>query len=271
MSYPAGPGALASSFGKNLGLIKQLAVREVIGRYRGSLIGLLWSFLHPLLMLAVYTFVFGVVFQARWGGEVESKADFAVVLFAGLIVHALLAECVNRAPHLVLSNTSYVKKVVFPLDILPWVIFASALFHAAVSFVVLLLVQLALTGNIPITVFWLPVVLAPFALVILGLSWFLAAFAVYVRDVAQIVGILTTVLLFLSPIFYPISALPPAVQPLIYLNPLTFIIDQVRAVALWGGTPDWAGLGLYSLVGLAVAVFGYFWFQKTRPGFADVL
>jgi lipopolysaccharide transport system permease protein len=271
MTYPAGPGALVSSLGRNRGLVRQLAVREVIGRYRGSWMGLFWSFLHPLLMLAVYTFVFGFVFQARWGGQVDNKADFAVVLFAGLIVHALLAECVNRAPHLVLGNPSYVKKVVFPLEILPWVVLGSSLFHAAVSFLVLLCVQFALTGSIPLTVFWLPLVLAPFGLVIVGMSWFLAAFAVYVRDVAQIVGILTTVMLFISPIFYPVSALPPAVQPLLYLNPLTFIVDQVRSVALWGHAPDWIGLGWYTLVGIAVAWLGYVWFQKTRRGFADVL
>jgi lipopolysaccharide transport system permease protein len=259
--------ALAHGF-----LIRQLAAREVAGRYRGSLLGLFWSFVNPLLMLAVYTVVFGIVFQVRWGTRVEEgPIGFAIVLFAGLIVHGLFAECIMRAPGLIVGNPSYVKRVVFPLEILPYVSLAAALFHAAISVLVLLAFYIATAGVPPLTVLLLPVVLAPFALLTLGLTWMLAALGVYLRDIGQITQPLVTVLLFLSPVFFPLSALPPALQPWLALNPLTFIIEEARAVLLWGRLPDWPGLALYALVALAIAWLGYYGFERTRRGFADVL
>jgi len=252
-------------------LIWQMSKREVISRYRGSTLGLLWSFFHPLFMLTIYTFVFSVVFQARWGKEIHNQAEFALILFAGLIVYSLFAECVNRAPGLVLGNANYVKKVVFPLEILPWIAMGSALFHAAVSIGVLLLFQLALYFSLPWTVLTLPLVLFPLILFTVGISWFLASCGVFLRDVGQTVGLLTTALLFLSPVLYPFSALPESFRHYLLLNPLTFIIEQARDVLLWGKMPHWAGLGLYSLCSLLVAWLGLVWFQKTRKGFADVL
>lgn len=245
--------------------------RDVAGRYRGSMMGMLWSFLNPLLMLAVYTFVFSVVFQTRWGHGDASKTDFAILLFAGMIVHALFAECVNRAPGLVLGNTSYVKKVVFPLEILPWVALASTLFHTAVSVLVLLLFFAIVHFYIHWTVIFLPLVLLPLAFLTMGVTWFLASAGVYLRDVGQTTGLVTTAMMFLSPVFYPASALPEGYRRLLHLNPLTFIIEQVRDVLVWGKMPDWPGLALYFVVSLVVAWFGFFWFQKTRKGFADVL
>lgn len=226
-------------------------------------------------MLAVYTFVFGVVFQARWGapGAADSgnKLDFALVLFAGLIFFNLFAECVSRAPAVILGNVNYVKKVIFPLEILPWVTLGSALFHAAVSLAVLfaglLFSGYALTAQVVL----LPVVLLPFLLVIMGLSWFLASTGVFVRDIGQVVGMLTTVLLFMSPIFYPASALPVGIRAWLFLNPVTFVIEQTRNVLVWGTMPDWRGLAVYTAVALFTAWAGFFWFQKTRKGFADVL
>jgi len=259
------------SLWRNRHLAWQLAKRDVVGRYRGSVLGILWSFFNPVLMLAVYTFVFSVVFKARWAGGSESKTEFAIVLFAGMIVHALFAECVNRAPGLILSNVNYVKKVVFPLEILPWVALGAALFHATISVVVLLLFYLIVNQSLQWTAIFLPVVLVPFVLLVMGLSWFLASLGVYVRDVGQTIGIVTTVLMFLSPVFYPVSALPEAFQPWLLANPLTFIIEQAREVLIWGHLPDWRGLALYAVVSVGVAWLGYVWFQKTRKGFADVV
>lgn len=233
--------------------------------------GLFWSLFNPILMLAVYTFVFSVVFQARWHGETTSKADFAIILFAGLIVHALFAECINRSPSLVLSNANYVKKVVFPLEILPLVSMGSALFHAAISVFVLLVFYASTHGTLNWTVVLLPLVLAPMVILTIGLSWFLASIGVYVRDVAQVTSILTTVLLFLGPIFYPVSALPVEYRGLIHLNPLTFIVEQARVVVIMGQTPAWSGLALYAAIAGAVAWLGFAWFQVTRRGFADVV
>jgi len=245
--------------------------REVAGRYRGSLMGLAWSFLNPLLMLAVYTFVFGSVFKAKWGVAHESTSGFALVLFSGMIVHGLMAECLTRAPALILDNVSYVKKVVFPLEILPWVMVGSALFHTLVSLLILVTANLLMFGRLSWTVSLLPVVLLPFLLFLMGLVWFLAGLGVYLRDIRQVMGVLTTMLMFLAPVFYPISALPPAVQPWVWLNPLTAVIEAVRAVVLHGQMPAWLPLGAYALVALVVFLVGFTWFQKTRRGFGDVL
>lgn len=253
-------------------LVARMVWREVLGRYRGSLMGLLWSFLNPVVMLTVYTFVFSVVFQAKWNiGSHETKADFALILFVGMMVHQVLAECVNRAPRLILDNVSYVKKVVFPLETLPWVAMGTTLFHASVSLLVWALFFISIKGHLPWTIVFLPLVALPLVLLTLGLAWFLAATGVFLRDVAQTTGIFTTMLLFLSPIFYPASALPEEYRTLLYLNPLTFLIEQARDVLVWGRLPDLAALGGYTLAALAAAILGLAWFQKTRRGFADVL
>lgn len=261
---------MVGSLIRHRSLILQMTVREVVGRYRGSIMGLTWSFLHPLLMLTVYTLVFGVVFKARWGGG-DSKLDFALILFAGMIVHGLFAECANRAPGLVLANPNFVKKVVFPLEILPWVTMGSALFHAALSLIVLLAFFAAFKLFLHPTVFLLPLVILPFVLLTMGVSWLLASLGVYARDVGQVIGVVTTLLLFLSPVFYPVSALPEGYRIFIQLNPLTFIIEQTREVVIWGRLPDWAGLVAYAAAGSVAAWLGFAWFQHTRRGFADVL
>lgn len=264
--------AIVHSFLINRQLIWQMTQREVIGRYKGSFMGLAWSFFHPILMLSVYTFVFSVVFTARWGvGEGLGKTGFAVILFVGMIIHGLFAECINRAPGLILSNVNYVRKVVFPLEILPMVAMLSALFQAAVSIAVLLVAVAILDGFLYWTVWLLPLVLLPLIFITLGFAWMLASLGVFTRDISQITGIMTMVMMFLSPIFYPISALPQAYQPWIMINPLTFIIEQARHVLLGGRLPDWQGLAVYSLISLSVAWAGFWWFQKTRKGFADVL
>jgi len=253
-------------------LVWQMAKRDVIGRYRGSTLGVAWSLFHPLLMLAVYTVVFSSIFKARWRvSEAESTTDFAVVLFAGVLVHALFAECVNRAPTLVLDNPNFVKKVVFPLEILPWVSMGSALFHASASLLVLFVGLILGSLGIPRTAVFFPLVLAPLVVLTMGVSWFLAATGVYLRDLGQVVGVASTVLLFLSPVFYASSAIPEQYRWLFRLNPLTFIIEQTRNVLVWGYAPNWMGLLLYLAVSVIVAQLGFLWFQKTRRGFADVL
>lgn len=254
-------------------LMAQLVRRDVLGRYRGSLMGILWSFLTPALMLSVYTFVFSVVFQARWNVSAGSgnKVEFALILFSGLIVFNLLAECISQAPGLILSNTNYVKRVVFPLEILPLVSLGSALFHAGINLLVLL-VALLMTGHgVGWSIISFPLVLFPFLLLILGLSWGLAASGVFLRDIGQMVGMAITVLMFLSPIFYPVSALPESVQGWLFLNPLAFIIEQTREVMVWNRWPHMYGLLIYTVFAAMVAWSGFFWFQKTRKGFADVL
>lgn len=246
--------------------------RDVIGRYKGSVIGVMWSFINPIFLLVIYTFVFSVVFKARWGGdESASKSQFAILLFVGMIVHTFFAETLNRAPGLILSNVSYVKKIVFPLEILPLVAIGAALFHAFVSVLVLLAACILINGYLQWTIVLFPLVLLPLIILTLGAAWGLASLGVFIRDVAQPIGMVMTVLLFASPVFYPITALPEYIRPWLMLNPLTFIIEQARAVLILGQVPDWTGLAIYSLASVAIAWMGYAWFQKTRKGFANVL
>ncbi|WP_194711690.1 ABC transporter permease [Noviherbaspirillum soli] len=266
------PHSMFLSFWRNKGLILALIRREVLGRYRGSIMGMAWSFFNPLFMLFIYTFVFSVVFKSRWGGTVEeTKGNFTVILFAGLFVHGLFAECVNRAPSLILSNVNYVKKVVFPLEILPIVAFGSALFHSLISLFVLLAAQLLIMKSIPWTAIFFPLVMLPLVFATLGIAWFLAALGVYLRDVGQVTGIFTTALLFLSPVFYPISALPPQYQTWLKINPLTIIIEEGRNTLIFGKVVNFDHLGVLLAASVVLAYLGYAWFQKTRKGFSDVI
>ena len=265
--------ALGKSLWRNRQLIVQMTKREVVGRYKGSAMGLAWSFFNPVFMLVVYTFVFSEIFKSRWGGVGgdDSKTQFAVVLFVGMIVISLFSEVLNRAPSLILNNVNYVKKVVFPIEILPVIAMGAALFHSLVSLGVLLAAFAIFNGYIHWTAVFTPLVLMPLVILSLGLAWMLASLGVYLRDVGQTIGIITTVLMFLAPVFYPITAVPEKFRPFIMANPVTFIIEQARDVLIWGNLPNWLGLGVYTLVATIVAWAGYAWFQKTRKGFADVL
>jgi lipopolysaccharide transport system permease protein len=265
------PFALFGTLKTHRSLIYNLVKREVIGRYRGSIMGILWSFFNPVLMLVVYTFVFSVVFKARWVGGTDSRTEFALVLFAGLMVYNLFAECINRSPGLVLGNVNYVKKVVFPLEILPVVAIGSAAFHLLVSLLVWLIFYLIYFGIPQATLLLFPLVLIPFFLLTLGFSWFLASLGVFLRDVSQIVGVMTTALMFLSPIFYPITALPQEYHLFLQINPLTFVIEQARDVMIWGKGMNWMAWTIYLLLAAIMAWLGFAWFQKTRKGFANVL
>lgn len=269
--HPATLKEIFCSFSRSRSLILQMTRREVIGRYRGSVLGLLWSFFNPLIMLTVYTVVFSVVFNVRWGMESDSKSEFALVLFIGMIVHGIFAECFGRSPGLILGHVSFVKKVVFPLEILPWVVMGSTLFHSLISLCVWLLFYLVVNHSMQWTVVFAPVVFAPLILFMMGVSWFFASLGVYLRDVGQITGVVTTMMLFISPVFYPVSRLPEQYQAIIYLNPLTFVIEQARDVLMWGRLPDWSGMLVAYAISILVAWAGFLWFQRTRRGFADVL
>lgn len=272
-SQPTSLLALARSLWRNRQLIIQMTRREVAGRYKGSALGLAWSFFNPVFMLVVYTFVFSEIFKSRWGGVGgdESKTQFAVILFVGMIVMGLFTEVLNRAPGLIISNVNYVKKVVFPIEILPVIAMGAALFHSLISFGVLLTAFALFNGFLHWTVIFAPLVLLPLVILTLGIGWMLASLGVFLRDVGQTIAIITTVLMFLTPIFYPVTAVPERFRPFIMANPLTFIIEQAREVVIWGHLPNWIGLGIYTLVATAFAWAGYAWFQKTRKGFADVL
>jgi lipopolysaccharide transport system permease protein len=265
------PRGVARDLWSHRELLGQLARRDVVGRYRGSYLGILWSLLNPIFMLIVYTFVFRMVFRARWGLEDEGRVDFALVLFCGLIVFNTFAECASRAPSLIVSSPQYVKKVRFPLQILPIVVTLSALTHAAVGFLVLLLGVAFQMGTPSWTLVFLPLLVLPLVLFCAGVGWFLSALGVFVRDIQQAIGIAVTALLFLSPIFYSASQVPEWLSPIYLLNPLSVIIEQTRGIVIWGRLPDWGHLLAVTLLSGLTAVAGYAWFQRTRRGFADVL
>ncbi len=248
-----------------------MSQREIVGRYRGSVMGLMWSFAHPIVMLLVYTFVFSVIFKVRWGTGDSSNTSFALNLFVGILIHAFFAECTNRAPSLIVDNINYVKKVVFPLWVIPVVLVVSALFHMLVGFVVLLACVFIIIEQLHITTLLMPLILLPFILMVSGTTWLFSALGVYLRDLSQVLPVVSTVMLFLAPVFYPISALPEAFQHYLYLNPLTYIIDESRNLILLGKLPNVERLLYFYAAGITLAATGWAFFRKTRQGFADVL
>lgn len=266
------PTAAARNLWRHRELIAQFTRREVEGRYRGSFLGLLWAFITPLVLLLIYTFVFGVIFQARWPqARSESLGEFAVILFAGLLTFNIFSECVTRAPGLVVGVPNYVKKVVFPLEILPVSVLGAALFHAAVSLAILLAAHLLAGGALHWTILLLPLVLLPLIGLSLGLGWFLASLGVFVRDLGNAIGLVVQVLFFLTPVFYAVETVPEPYRQLLLLNPLAAIVADVRAVVLWGAMPAWLNLINTSLLTALLALLGYAWFARTKKAFADVL
>lgn len=253
-------------------LIRILTWRDISGRYRGSLMGSAWSLLTPLLMLAVFTFVFGVVAPTRWpGAEEQGMGMFALRLLAGMVVHGLLSELLQRAPALVTAQPNYVTKVVFPLEVLGWVALLTGLFHSAMALLVLILLNGALGTGLSLTLLALPLVLVPYALLLLGIAWILAALGVYLRDLAQVIGPLVMASMFLGPVFYPREAMPAAIQPWLAWNPITVPVEQVRRVLFEAQWPQWDILAQYALVAIGVYLLGLWAFERLKKGFADVL
>ncbi len=252
-------------------LLAELTKREILGRYRGASIGLLWSLISPFLMLMVYTLAFGYILRSRWPGTSGSTTDFALILFVGLVVHGFFAECLTRAPQLVLSNPGYVKRVVFPLEILACSMTLTALFHLAMNLVVLVALKWFWHGELYWHMLLLPLVIAPLAILTVAVGWFLSALGVYLRDISQFVGVLATAMLFLSSAIIPLESLPEDYRWVFRANPLTLIIDQAREVVIWGRMPDWTALGIYTACVSGLALLSLAFFRRMRGGFADVL
>ncbi|MBU3732411.1 MAG: ABC transporter permease [Beijerinckiaceae bacterium] len=262
---------LVASLWGHRSLVIALARREIVGRYQGSLLGRFWSFFVPLMMLGVYTFVFSVVFQARWPASSGSRTEFALILFAGLTIFNVFAESVARAPSLIIGNPNFVKKVIFPLEILPFVSLLTSLFHGAINLAVWALFFLILKGIPPLTIMWLPLIILPLAALTLGTTYLFASVGVYFRDIGQIIGVAITAGMFLTPIFYAASALPDLYQTIIWLNPLTYYVEQGRNLLIFGLAPAWGASLIAYVFALIILWLGFATFQKLRRGFADVL
>lgn len=265
------PASLVRSTWTHRELILQLARKDVIGKYKGSLFGLAWSYISPLFMLGIYTLFFTQIFHARWGALGEGKGAYATALFAGLIVHTVFGECITRGSQLVTDNANYVTKVIFPLEILPWVSSLTSLYHALASLVILAIFSLIFSGHIVWTFLLFPVVFIPLMLISTAIGWLLGSLGVYVRDIGQMSALIVIALLYTAPVFFPFENMKPSVQAVMKLNPLTFLIVQARDVLLWGRAPDWLGLAMYTAGALVACWLAYAFFQRTRAGFIDVL
>jgi len=252
-------------------VIQQLTKKEVVGRYKGSYLGILWSFITPLIMLVVYTFVFSVVFESKWGTDNSSKVDFALVLFCGMLAFNIFAEVVTRSPQIIVSNTNYVKKIVFPLETFPIILLLSSLVHAGISTIILIVAVLVFKGIVSWTVLFIPIVLAPLSMIALGLAWVFASIGVFIRDLNQILGVVVTALMFLSPIFYPLSNVPDKFRWFYDFNPISYVVEDLRNVIIWGDLPNFSWLMMGAVIGAIVMFCGYYWFMKTKKAFSDVL
>lgn len=246
--------------------------REIQQRYRGSQLGFLWAFVYPIMMLLVYTFVFGMVMRVKWGVVGQDNLGFGLILFAGLLLHGLLGEVLISAVGLIRGNQQFVKKVVFPLPLLNLVTISAALFHTCLGTLILVAMVLATGGSLYWTALLAPIVILPFIVFLLGMSYFVAVLGVYVRDLSQFIGVLVTVLLFLGPIVYPFEQIPVSIQAyVLWFNPLTIVVEQFRAVLLFGQLPNWELLGIYTVLAVLMFIVGTWFFNKTRDGFADVV
>jgi lipopolysaccharide transport system permease protein len=264
------PVALAMVFWSNRLLILRLAGRELSAKWRGTMLGIFWSLAAPLLTFGVYGFAFGVIFHGRWSGDL-SGGNYALILFSGVVTFSMFSETVNRAPGLVLENVSYVKKVIFPLEILPIVTLLVSMVNASFGFVILLVAEVVIQGYLPWTVLFVPFILLPYGMIILGLSWLLASLGVFIRDVKNLVTVVTSLLMFMTPVFYPLSSVPEKYRWVIASNPLTPTLDQMRDALFRGGIPNFTSYAISCGLALVFASVGYYWFMRTRKAFADVL
>ena len=263
---------LFSSVAENRNLAFKLAKREFTQRFQGSFLGWSWVIFTPLLTAIVFTFVFSAVFQARWQPGVETGTfDFALILLTGVAIHSAFVEMLSRAPNLIIGNPSYVTKVIFPIEILPVVILINALLNMLLALVIVILGKLLLNGDLPVTIAFFPFVLIPYIFFLLALNLFFATIGVFFRDISQLVALVITLSMFLTPIFYPVSAVPPAFQTAMFLNPLTFVVEQAREVLLFGRAPDFWGLAIYLITSLVALAASYWLFQRLRSAFADVV
>ena len=270
MQYDSSLLYLIRSLVQHRGLIWQLTCREIASRYRGTVLGWLWPVLTPLCMLAVYTFVFSVVFQAKWGTS-DSLSGFSQFLFCGLIIYTFFAECIGRSVTLFTAHPNYITKIVFPLEILPVVTLASAFFTLSINTLVLGLFILATNLALPWTMVYFPFVLIPLGILTTACALALASLGVYLRDLEHLIAILLTMLMFLSPIFYPLEAVPPAFRSLLAFNPIAPIINAARSTLLLGHSPSWLSLAGYTLIALVVLKFCWVFYLRAKQGFADLI
>lgn len=251
-------------------LLRQLVARDIAQRHKGTVAGALWLVMQPLLMLAIYTVVFGLIFKPRWEG-VGDVWDYALMLFLGKIPYIFMLETVGRASSLIASHENYVKKVTFPVYLLPVTANCTSALVAMLSLVVWAAFCLLLRGYVPLELVLVPVLYVPMFLSLLGLSYIIAALGAYFRDVGQVVQPIVFSMMFLSPVFYPVELSPAWLRPVFKINPLTFPIEAAREMLLGAGSVRVADWTMQLIVSALVLAVGYWFFARVRPGFADVV
>jgi len=261
-----------ATFSLRFELYMQLLKRDVMIRYKGSVLGVLWSLINPLVMLAVYTFVFSIVFKSKWGIHTsDNKAEYALVIFSALVFYNVFSEVVLRAPGLIIAHSNYVTKVVFPLELLSIMTLGNAILHSLLSLVILLLALFLFYGTLHWSVLFFPLIYIPLSLYSLGLSWFLSSVGVFIRDMGYFITIVIQVLFFMTPIFYPVNSVPQPYRTILSLNPLTGIIDNARNVLVFGKPIQWEWWIISTLIGAGFSFLSLLWFKKSKHAFADVL
>ncbi len=259
-------------FFKKKDLFSLLFFQELTGKYRNNFLGLYWIIITPLFMLSIYTFVFGYVFAIKWPGFAGSNLfQFSLILYSGLIFYNTFSEAVSRSPQIILENSNYVSKVVFPLEMLTVVSTFAAFINLFINLTLIIIFKIILFSNANFEIFYLLIILPSFALMILGITWIFASIGVFIRDLSHVVTSGIQGLLFLSPIFYPISSLPEWLRPFILINPISIPVEQARKVLLFNETPDISTLIIYLLFSVCISISGYYLFQKSKKGFADVI
>lgn len=274
------PLEMIAGLWRSRALLWQFARRDVLARNRGSALGVGWTLLHPLIMLAVYTFIFAIVWEAKWNpaateaSSFAHKVEFAIALFCGLLLYEVFSSTVNASPSLIVSNPNLVKKVVFPLELLPIATLLAAVVLHGAGLLVLLIANAALRGVVSHTLWLYPLVVLPLVLLAGGVSMACAALGVFVRDLRTVVPVAVQVLFFVTPILYPVAKLakaPEWVRGVLELNPLVGIFESARSVLVFGQLPEWRPLALATALGVVVFVLGFALFVKAKRGFADVL
>jgi len=251
-------------------LIFSFAKRELLGRYKGSALGIAWAVLTPVVMIAIFTFIFAGIFGARFGLN-HSHWDYALYLFCGLLPWSMFQESVQQSANTIVTNSNLVKRVVFPLETLPAAHVFAALGNQLFATVALLIATIIIRQRLELTALWLPVLLIPQLLLTLGVAWLIASLGVFLRDIAQGMTLLLMAWMYLTPIIYPESIVPERFRTFIDLNPFTPLVRNYRHIFLEGINPDWRGIAYFAAIAAIVFTFGYWWFARTRKGFADVI
>jgi len=259
-----------TSLWENRSLAVSLTKRDIQARYRGSFGGGLWTFLNPLLLMLTYYFVFGVILRARFPGD-PTREGFVLYFLAGMLPWLAMSEAWGRSPSLILEHYNFIKKLVFPVQILPAVRTFAALISEGVALVLFLALLLITRGAIPLSALWLPVLLIPQVLLTLGVSYLLAATGAFLRDLSQIIGFILTLIFFITPICYPDTQIPAWALPVLGKNPVYALVRGYRAILIEGHAPEWQALWKLWVVAIVFFLAGWRWFAKLRKSFADVL